>query len=158
MKLYVFASSNLTNIWAGIGARLWAVAKSQADHVGGITAKALRMLPGSLGVLYCSETKSFTTPFVVYSVPREGAIIGNVWPEEWTLPFGIQPLGTPHRQLTTDRAKELLPILRGSDRSWHHIIQIQATTAFVPTEIGEEDWRIFVEELADREVAVAHLQ
>ena len=38
MKLYSFASENLTNIWAGIGAGMWAVGESDnpafVDHQG----------------------------------------------------------------------------------------------------------------------------
>ena len=34
MNIYVFTSNSLTNIWAGIGARKWAVAESQANMPG----------------------------------------------------------------------------------------------------------------------------
>lgn len=67
MELFVFSSKTLTNIWAGIGARKWAVSLDQAANPGIATkAKALRI--GSIGILYCVETQSLTTPFIVASL------------------------------------------------------------------------------------------
>jgi hypothetical protein len=81
MELFCFASKNLTNIWAGIGARMWAVAEtSSSDRQSRIT-KSKRMRVGALGLLYCNETHSFTTPFLVYSKPEPEKIIIDVWPE-----------------------------------------------------------------------------
>jgi hypothetical protein len=68
MKLYSFASENLTNIWAGIGAGVWAVSESEnPTFVKGRITKAARMPIGAVGILYCNETGSLTVPFVVYS-------------------------------------------------------------------------------------------
>ena len=92
IKIHVFASKSLTNIWAGIGARLWAVAESQAQMPGAKT-KAAKVRVGALGLLYCSATQSVTTPFVITSHPDTSARVSNVWPEEWHFPFGI----TAHR-------------------------------------------------------------
>lgn len=56
VKIYVFASKSLTNIWAGIGSRRWAIAASQAQMPGTAT-KASKVRIGALGLLYCSATK-----------------------------------------------------------------------------------------------------
>ncbi len=65
MKLYSFASENLTNIWAGIGAGMWAVGESDnSAFVKGRITKAARMSIGAFGILYCNETGSLTVPFV----------------------------------------------------------------------------------------------
>ena len=67
MKLYSFASENLTNIWAGIGAGMWAVGESDnSAFVKGRVTKAARMPIGAFGT-YCNETGSLTVPFVIYS-------------------------------------------------------------------------------------------
>ena len=60
MELFVFSSKNLTNIWAGIGARKWAVSQDQAANTG-VTTKAKALRVGSLGILYCVETQSLTS-------------------------------------------------------------------------------------------------
>lgn len=66
-NVYVFASKNRTNIWAGIGAGLWAVADADGPHAAGRQTKAMQMPVGALGVIYCVENQSLTTPFVVLS-------------------------------------------------------------------------------------------
>jgi len=33
MQVYIFSSNSLTNIWAGIGARMWAVSETQANNL-----------------------------------------------------------------------------------------------------------------------------
>src|SRR5688572_25124512 len=99
MQLYAFSSSNLTNIWAGVGAGLWAVSKKVAENPGAIT-KARKMMIGSLGILYCSGTHEFTTPFVVKTIPQSDVVISHVWADEWGLPFDIAPLGSPSKRLS----------------------------------------------------------
>jgi hypothetical protein len=79
MDLFCFASNSLTNIWAGIGAGMWAVAEtSPADMKARIT-KAKRMKVGSPGLLYCNDTHSFTTPFLVHSEPDPERIVPGIW-------------------------------------------------------------------------------
>jgi hypothetical protein len=150
LNLYAFASNNLTNIWAGIGAEKWAVAPS-ADPTfskGRIT-KAKKMPIGSLGVLYCNETKSLTTPFVVYSEVNVDEVVSSVWPEEWVLPFAIKPLGTPSRQLSLVDAKAKLPsLLEDPTRRFDNLIRIRADFAFQISEIASADWATLIQELA----------
>ncbi len=57
---------------------------------------------GSLGILYCKETQSLTTPFIVYSNTDPKIEVSNIWPETWTLAFRIFPLGSPTLQLHKD--------------------------------------------------------
>jgi hypothetical protein len=138
MDLFVFSSSTITNIWAGVGARMWAVSDTQADNAA-IVTRASRLRIGSLGVLYCVPTQSLTVPFVVTSIPDPGATISNVWPEDWRLPFGILPLGSPQRQMPKQDIATL-PIVASSARQWNNVILTQGQFAFQPSHIGPEDW------------------
>src|SRR6476620_106537 len=103
---------NLTNVWAGIGAGMWAISEQQAAKVSGAVSKSNDLRVGSRGIIYCSDSQTFTTPFLVASKPEPDKRIDNVWPEIWTLPFRIMPLGTPRRQLHKDRLSLVLPSLQ----------------------------------------------
>ena len=149
MNLFCFASKNLTNIWAGVGARLWAVAETSPSDMKARITKAKRLVVGSLGLLYCNETHSFTTPFLVYSTPDPDRIISDIWPEAWRLPFRIHPLGNPSRQLHMDTAKQRWPVLMNSKQaSVSAALNITGTTVFVPTEISAEDWSLILDDLS----------
>jgi len=149
MEIYVFASNALTNIWAGIGARLWAVAETgDQKTVKSRLTKSQDMRIGSFGLLYCVKTHALTTPFIVYSKAVDRPI-DNVWPGRWVLPFHILPLGTPDRQLTTEDAKKFLPIFKSSgETNFGKIFYVQAVTAFSPTKIGLDDWEELIKRLA----------
>lgn len=147
MKLYSFASENMTNIWAGIGAGLWAVGESEnPTFVKGRITKATRMPVGAFGILYCNETRSLTVPFVVYSRPDPERIETGVWSKAWVLPFAIEPLGTPRRQLSGDRAREILPSL--TDRPFEKLFLVQGQFAFQSAEVSDADWALLIQELA----------
>ncbi|WP_242123034.1 hypothetical protein [Sphingobium sp. Sx8-8] len=152
MKIYVFASNTLTNIWAGMGAQRWAVSPMEAgspQEKGRIT-KARKMPVGALGILYCSADKTLTVPFVVTSSVDEDAIISHVWPERWVLPFKFRPLGTPHRRITIDEAKQRLPSF-SSDPSpaFNNVFRVRADFAFQTSDITDEDWSVLIRELAE---------
>lgn len=149
MDLFVFSSKNLTNIWAGVGARRWAVSAEQAEMPGARTkAKALRI--GALGILYCVETQSLTTPFLVSSVPDEQITVRDIWPEEWHLPFAIHPLGSPHRQMERREIAQL-PTVVASGKQWNNVILTQGQFAFQPSKVGADDWEIlFARLVVDR--------
>lgn len=149
MNLYVFSSKSLTNIWAGIGAGRWAISEQAAANVGGVAPKAKKMRIGSQGIIYCSDVSAFTTPFLVISQPEEDVMVDDVWPERWTLPFRIRPLGTPHKRVHKDELATLLPSL-ADGRNWSHVFHIQPTTLFVPSEIPDQDWEILFTKLVDR--------
>jgi hypothetical protein len=147
MDLYVFSSNNLTNIWAGIGARRWGVSLNQAKMPGAAT-KAAAMPVGASGILYCVETQCFTTPFLVRSPPEAGKTELDVWPEEWALPFGIVPLGSPRLSEHKDKLQSLLPSLNDGSIPWHHFLHVQGSTVFVPSAITANDWAAFIARLA----------
>ncbi|WP_297136910.1 hypothetical protein [Terrisporobacter sp.] len=142
MNIYIFSSNTLTNIWAGIGANLWAVHKYEKKE---FKSRAKSMPIGACGLLYCVETQSFTTPFIVKGAPKD-ILIKDIWPEEWMLPFEIYPIGNPKKQLHKDKLG-ILPIIKGKEKSWHHILHIQANTAFSPTHITEKDWSLIINKL-----------
>jgi hypothetical protein len=147
VKLYSFASENRTNIWAGIGAGLWAVGESDnLTFVKGRITKAARMPIGAFGILYCNETGSLTVPFVVYSAADPDRIETQVWSKAWVLPFSIKPLGNPRRQLTREHAKQILPSLK--DKSFEKLFLVQGQFAFQAAEVTDEDWAILIHELA----------
>ncbi len=147
MKLYSFASENLTNIWAGIGAGMWAVGESDnTTFVKGRITKAARMPVGAFGILYCNETGSLTVPFVVYSKADPARVEREVWSKAWVLPFSIKPLGNPRQQLSRERAREILPSLQ--EKSFEKLFLVQGQFAFQATEVSDTDWAILIQELA----------
>lgn len=149
MKLFVFASKNLTNIWAGIGAGLWAVAETSPSDMKARATKSKSMTVGSAGVLYCNETQSFTTPFIVFSAPDPDRVVTGVWPERWCLPFRIHALGNPQRQLHKDEAALRLTVLSQMGAGGvSAAMNITGTTVFVGKEVPESDWATLLQELA----------
>lgn len=139
MRIYVFSSTNLTNIWAGVGAQLWAVSPQLADNQGTIT-KSQKLKVGSLGLLYCSDTQEFTTPFLVKSMPLQVISVKDVWPETWELPFEIAPLGSPQKRLSKDAVDKEMPSVVESGKRWNKILFVQANFSFQPSNISAEDW------------------
>ena len=150
MNLYAFSSNNLTNIWAGIGAQMWAVSKPSKQTMKQRVTTSQKMPIGAAGVLYCKETKSFSTPFIVYSLPDPNKEIRDVWPEPWVLPFSIKPLGTPRKLLSVGKAKSLLPsVVRSGKSNISHVLFIHGQMAFIPSPVTESDWEVLIEHLAD---------
>lgn len=148
MKLYAFASDDLTNIWAGIGAGLWAVGESEkAGFAKGRITKAAKMPIGAFGILYCNETGSLTVPFVVYSKADAQRTETEVWSKSWVLPFSIKPLGTPRRQLSRAQAKQVLPSM--ADKSFEQLFLVQGQFAFQATEVTDADWAALIAALAE---------
>ncbi|MGB7411350.1 MAG: hypothetical protein WA910_09420 [Sphingopyxis granuli] len=151
MEIYGFASDSLTNIWAGIGSGLWAVGEAKdATYEKGRRTKADSMPVGAFGILYCRETASYTTPFVVYSKPDPAKTISNIWAVPWVLPFQIKPLGNPTKSLSVARAKAVLPSMQlpGKDDPRKHLITVQGNFAFQPSKITDADWSVLIQELA----------
>jgi hypothetical protein len=139
VNIYVFTSNSLTNIWAGIGARKWAVAESQAA-MPGCRTKAAGLRLGSLGLLYCSEIQTVTTPFVVTSRPDTGATIANIWADTWHFPFGITPLGSPVKTVHKDTLSAELPSCVSGGRQWNHVISVQPQFFFQASSLTDDDW------------------
>jgi len=117
-----------------------------------LITKAREMTVGSLGIFYCTEVKSLTTPFLVYSQPQSTELVTDIWPQtdQWVLPFKIHPLGTPRRRMHKDQAMSLLPTLKeGGKTNITHALPIPAPTVFSPASLTSEDWAILLQHLAE---------
>jgi hypothetical protein len=120
---------------------LWAVNETSPTDMKARITKSKRMTVGSAGLLYCKETHSFTTPFLVYSAPDPVREVTDVWPEKWRLPFRIHPLGTPAQQVCADTAKATWSVLKNVGQGGvSAAMNITGTTVFVPVEITSDDW------------------
>lgn len=149
MKLFVFSSYSISNIWAAIGARQWAVSKKQAENKS-IRTKASNVPIGSLGIFYYNiGIAYFTTPFLICSKPDAGKIIKDIWPKEWALPFRILPLGSPEKHITASKLASMLPSLKGKSGEWKSLFHVQGLTVFTPSPITDMDWEVIISELAD---------
>ena len=148
MNVYLFASKNVTNIWAGIGAGQWAISENAAA-LPVVQASAKRLPVGSLGLFYCTEAKGLTTPFMVLSSPDPVAVVKDIWAETWRYPFSITALGTPLKIIGIDQALSLLPTLQKAGKSrWTRVLHFQPTSAFQPSTLLDADWELIVRNLA----------
>lgn len=149
VPVYCFSSENLTNVWAGYGARKWAVSEAQEREMRRRETTSLEMPIGAYGLIWCSaeDIKSFTMPFRVVSEPR-WITEAHIWPEPWSMPFDIEPLGSPARRLTRADAGKLLDCLK-EVRSMTDVFFVGGSCAFVPSKIPDEGWEIILEELCD---------
>jgi hypothetical protein len=152
MKLYVFACKNLTNIWAGIGAKTWAVSIVDSSNTQARITRAQNVRIGQFGIIYCTDelVRSLTTPFIIATHPDPERKVKDIWPEEWSMPFGIHPLGTPKKLWAGHDAVRELPSNKDSGNT--HIGSVfkhMGTTVFSPIDIGDDDWAMIVEKLGD---------
>jgi hypothetical protein len=155
MKLYTFICKNKTNIWAGIGAGLWAVSEADPQVMQGRQTRAKDVSVGSWGLIYCSDenSKALTTPFIFVSKPDVDAVEKQVWPETWRMPFRIHPLGTPRKEWNAPDAARTLPFNAGSrNTNVTSVFKAVGTAVFSPVEIGDADWSQILLRLADRTV------
>jgi hypothetical protein len=149
MNLFCFASRSETNIWLGVRAKKWAVATVSFSAMVARISKAEKYLNvGDLGILYCNPSHSFTTPFFVRSKADPVAVVSNIWPEPWRLPFDIEPLGDPSKQLHMSDAWKKWPVLQNNPlKSISAAMNITGTTVFVPKRISEDDWNMILEDI-----------
>ena len=105
---------------------------------------------GSFGILYCTEKRSFTAPFVVHSKPDRERVVYDVWEGErgWILPFRIRTLGNPHALLPWDKAKLELPSCKNGT-PLNVLIHVEPLTVFAENQIADDDWSYFIEKLAN---------
>jgi len=153
MDLFCFASRNEKNIWIGVQRQLWAVGTLlNLSAMAARETKAHKYLKvGARGILYCNPSHSFTTPFIVRSKADLSAVVTDVWPEPWRLPFEIETFGDPSKQLSADVAKEKWPIIKsrmGAKGGVSAAMNITGTTVFVPVTISNDDWTMICEDLA----------
>jgi len=154
MDLFCFASRNERNIHLGIEHQLWAVASlSNVQSMAARVTKAGKyMQVGAYGLLYCNPRHAFTVPFIVRSKPDPDAVVNDVWPEPWRLPFKIETLGTLSRQMPADEAKRRWPFLQkrlGPSGGVSAAMNLTGTTVFVPVEITPDDWALICDDLAN---------
>ncbi|WP_298834775.1 hypothetical protein [uncultured Piscinibacter sp.] len=147
MDVYTFSVADNTNIWAAVGAQMWAISEKQAANPSN-QGKARKFQIGSIGLFYCVEEESLTTPFIVTSAPRFNEQVVNIWKGTWALPFGIHPFGNPNRQLKVAALAERLPSLRAEKRSWTTLFHVSPMTIFAASHLTQEDWALLVQELA----------
>lgn len=141
---------------------MWAVAQtSERDARAKKTRAKLRFREGSLGLIYCSETKAFHMPFEAESCADPDRIEATVWPgEAWVMPFYIKPLGNPNAYLPYEEARESWPFL---NRRFQNIRGGGVTAAAVATEtcafaalsIDNEDWDKIGADIGDPKVWVS---
>lgn len=144
--VYVFSSKNITNVWAAVGAKLWAVSEAQAQNTSNNT-KSQKLKVGEFGIFYVTETKSFTTPFIIRSKPKSNGNISNVWAATWHLPFSIVPLGSPHVSISAHKLNKILPSLVSSGKNWNKLLFVSPNTVFAPAKISADDWAVLIEQL-----------
>lgn len=155
MKLFVFVCMNLTNIWAGIGARRWAVSDADPPIMEARKTRSRNVNVGNCGLIYCShpESKALTTPFMFTSMPAASEEEKGVWPETWKMPFQIHPLGTPRKQWNAHEAAKSLPFNRSTaNTNVSSVFKAVGTAVFSPIEIGDSDWSMIIDKLGDEKL------
>ncbi len=152
MKLYVFSCTTLTNIWAGIGSRTWAVSIVDSANTQARKTRAKNVRVGQYGIIFCTDDrlKALTTPFLITSEPDAERNVSNIWEDEWTMPFGIHPLGTPRKLWNGHDAMKALPFNKEAGNTHvGSVFKHMGTTVFSPIDIGEDDWAMIIEKLGD---------
>jgi hypothetical protein len=150
VEVFVFSSDSITNIWAGYGSSTWAVSRGDEASAKAKATKSARLLPGSLGVLYCKPWKAFTVPFVTTTKPDKEKIEREIWHGEWMLPFGFKALGDPRMRITGDETYELLEGMKVRKiNNFATYLNVQSNFDFQPSRIDRADWATLVERLVE---------
>jgi hypothetical protein len=146
MDVYVFSSTLITDIWAGIGAGLWAISAKTGQRPD-VKTKAANMTAGSAGIFYLSKPYyALTTPFIVLA-PPEDRQEKEVWNGQWALPFKIHPLGSPRIVFEKKDFLSTLPTLKGHTSDWDDLLMVSGTKSFVPAVLSKQDWDIIIKRL-----------
>ncbi len=154
VHLFTFACRNAENIQRGIEAKKWAVATVSDRSTKARRTKAKKYLElGARGLLYCNPLQSFTTPFLVTSEPELYSVEQEVWPEAWSIPFGIQPLGDLSKTLNKDEARNRWSFLahRMSFDGYNSVsaaMNFTGATVFSPLSISDQDWDCILSDLS----------
>lgn len=143
--IYCFSSNNQTNLWAGFGAKMWAVSDCDRKQMETRKTKSMNFPVGGFGLLYCSASKFFTMPFKIRT-DVEWRVVENIWPEPWAMPFGIEPFGSPALRLTIADAMKLLDCMKGKS-TITDVFFIGGACNFTPSHIPDADWQVILEEL-----------
>jgi hypothetical protein len=149
VDVFVFSSENITNIWAGYGAGTWAVSSGESTVVKSKRTKSARLIPGSLGILYCAPWKAFTMPFVTTTIPDVERVERDIWHGEWILPFKFRSLGNPMKRVNSGDTYEIMDgIKRRKINNFSNYLNVQSNFDFQPSRIDKSDWAKLVERLA----------
>ena len=150
MKLYVFSSNSLENVWIGYEHQKWAVSLAEPHVMRGRRTRASNVRKGDKGLLYISPYQMFTMPFEFETVPTPFRLVTDVWPERWAMPFDIRTYGSPKRYWHVYHATQRLPFARSAGtRSAVSLFKLNGTSVFSPVSIGDDDWSILLEQLAE---------
>jgi hypothetical protein len=145
-NLYAFSSEDIINIWAGVGAEMWAVPTRPNASIRG---KAAKLPVPSFGILYAGAEQALTVPFVILTRPDQKHIESQVWRGEWALPFRIKPLGTPRKMLSRSVAKTIIPSFkRLQTDNFGKVFRVSGSYAFNRCDADEADWEVLMERLA----------
>jgi hypothetical protein len=146
MKIYIFPSYNVTNAWAAVGGKKWAVKSSDTESTNKrYKTRSKNMLIGSFGILYNSEKQEFTVPFVVKSKAKD-VTENEVWNGEFILPFEIIPLGDPSKVISSRDFKNILQ--KYDDTEGLCLFgQLSPLLNFNGNDIKEEVWNDVLERL-----------
>ncbi len=145
-NLYAFSSETVTNIWAGVGAELWAVPTKPNASIRG---KAAKIDVPSFGILYAGKEQALTVPFVILTRPDPNEIEREVWHGDWALPFKIKPLGTPRKMLSAAEAKAIMPSFsRLQTDNFGKVFRVSGSYAFNRCDADRADWDVLMERLA----------
>lgn len=144
INVYCFTSKNQTNIWAGYGAKMWAVSDVSERDMEIRRSKSLNIPIGAFGLIYCSDGQFFTMPFKIAS-EIEWKMEEKVWPEPWAMPFKIEPLGSPGYRLSKQDAYRALDCLKGAT-SFTDVFFVGGTCAFTPSKIPDDDWQYILDD------------
>jgi hypothetical protein len=145
-NLYAFSSETVTNIWAGVGAELWAVPTTLNASIRG---KAAKIAIPSFGILYAGAEQALTVPFVILTRPDQERIENEVWHGPWALPFKIKPLGTPRKMLPASEAKSIIPSFKRLETAnFGKVFRVSGSYAFNRCDAEQADWDVLIERLA----------
>lgn len=146
-NLYAFSSESVTNIWAGVGAEMWAVPTAPNPAIRG---KAKNIPIPAFGIFYAAKEQFLTVPFVILERPDQKRIEREVWHGPWALPFRIKTLGTPRKMLSRTDAKQIIPSFKrlGTD-NFGKVFRVGGSYAFNRCDLEQADWDVLLGRLAD---------
>ncbi|WP_202323271.1 hypothetical protein [Mesorhizobium sp. 113-3-9] len=145
VDVFVFSSDSITNIWAGYGARTWAVRAGDSAGTKAKITKSSRFVPGSFGLLYCKPWKAFTVPFVSTTAPDTQRVEKEIWHDDWILPFAFAPLSSPKDSLI---GNDLYDLLEGVGSNYSNYLSVQGNFDFQPSSILRKDWELIIRKLS----------
>jgi hypothetical protein len=140
MDLYTFPATSTREIQIGVDAKRWAITPSSKMKVS-LATKAAKIPIGARGIMYCSASKSLTTPFTFVSLPDPDQSVQGMWPGTRVFPFDIEPLGAPNREMGLDRARRVLEVaVQSTSTNSSNIFNLAPTLMFNPIDITDTDW------------------